>query len=151
MKSILAVSFITLLNVNYSFLPTGTLLLAMAVAVILDFITGVIKASYNNQVRTSEGYRKTVVKFIQYGGAVCVSMLLKFLVGLKDQGTVEYLNPYMEFLNDGLLIFIIFIEVTSVLENMYAIDSKSVFAVYFIKPLLKIMTFAIKNNFRKDN
>lgn len=149
MKS--TVSFITLLNVNYSFLPTGTLLLAMAVAVILDFITGVIKASYNNQVRTSEGYRKTVVKFIQYGGAVCVSMLLKFLVGLKDQGTVEYLNPYMEFLNDGLLIFIIFIEVTSVLENMYAIDSKSVFAVYFIKPLLKIMTFAIKNNFRKDN
>lgn len=151
MKFILAVSFITLLNVNYSFLPTGTLLLAMAVAVILDFIAGVIKASYNNQVRTSEGYRKTVVKFIQYGGAVCVSMLLKFLVGLKDQGTVEYLNPYMEFLNDGLLIFIIFIEVTSVLENMYAIDSKSVFAVYFIKPLLKIMTFAIKNNFRKDN
>lgn len=151
MKSILAVSLVTLLNVNYSFLPTGTLLLAMAVAVILDFITGVIKASYNNQVRTSEGYRKTVVKFIQYGGAVCVSMLLKFLVGLKDQGTVEYLNPYMEFLNDGLLIFIIFIEVTSVLENMYAIDSKSVFAVYFIKPLLKVMTFAIKNNFRKDN
>ena len=151
MKSFFAVSLVTLLNVNYSFLPTGTLLLAMAVAVILDFITGVIKASYNNQVRTSEGYRKTVVKFIQYGGAVCVSMLLKFLVGLKDQGTVEYLNPYMEFLNDGLLIFIIFIEVTSVLENMYAIDSKSVFAVYFIKPLLKIMTFAIKNNFRKDN
>lgn len=151
MKFILAVSLVTLLNVNYSFLPTGTLLLAMAVAVILDFITGVIKASYNNQVRTSEGYRKTVVKFIQYGGAVCVSMLLKFLVGLKDQGTVEYLNPYMEFLNDGLLIFIIFIEVTSVLENMYAIDSKSVFAVYFIKPLLKVMTFAIKNNFRKDN
>ncbi len=151
MKSILAVSLVTLLNVNYYFLPTGTLLLAIAVAIILDFITGVIKASYNNQVRTSEGYRKTVVKFIQYGGAVCVSMLLKFLVGLKDQGTVEYLNPYMEFLNDGLLIFIIFIEVTSVLENMYAIDSKSVFAVYFIKPLLKVMTFAIKNNFRKDN
>lgn len=121
-------------------------MLAMGAAIFLDLLTGVIKASYNNEVRTSEGYRRTVVKFMQYGGAVCVSMLLKFLVSLKDQQAVQALGPYMDYLNDGLLIFIIFIEVTSVLENMYAIDSKSPFAIYFIKPLLRLMTFAIKNN-----
>lgn len=146
MKSVLSIGVVTLLNVNFNFLPTGTLMLAMAAAIVLDFITGVIKASFNNDARTSEGYRKTIVKFMQYGGAVCVSMLMRYMIGLKDENAVQQFAPYMEYLNDGLLIFIIFIEVTSVLENMYAIDNRSVFAMYFIKPLLSIMTFAIKNN-----
>ena len=146
MKTLSITVLLSILNVNYSFLPTGTLTIAMTAAIVLDFITGIIKASFKNEARTSQGYRKTVVKFIQYGGAVCVGTLLKYLMIMRGDKGLEALTPYMDYLNDGLLIFIIFIEVTSVLENMYAIDNKSPFAIYFIKPMLSLMTFAIKNN-----
>lgn len=146
MKTCITVCLVSLLNISLQFLPTGTLMVAMGAAVALDFLTGVIKASLTNKARTSQGYRRTVTKFMQYGGAVCVSMLMKYLVSLKGPGTMEALAPYADFLNDGLLFFIIFIEITSIVENLYAIDSKSPFAVYFIKPMLKVMTFAVKNN-----
>ena len=146
MKTCITVLLVSLLNVNLHFLPTGTLMVAMAAAITLDFVTGIIKAAIINEARTSQGYRKTVVKFMQYGGAVCVSMLLKFLMSLKGSNAMQSLTPYADFLNDGLLFFIIFIEITSIVENLYAIDNKSVFAVYFIKPMLKVLTFAVKNN-----
>lgn len=146
MKTCITVCLVSLLNINLQFLPTGTLMIAMGAAVALDFLTGVIKASLSNQARTSQGYRRTVIKFMQYGGAVCVSMLMKYLMSLKGADAMQTLAPYADFLNDGLLFFIIFIEITSIVENLYAIDNKSVFAVYFIKPMLRIMTFAVKNN-----
>lgn len=145
MKTILTTAALAFINFNFSFLPTGTLMVAMSFAIALDFVTGVIKASFKNDARTSTGYRKTIIKFMQYGGAVCVSMLMKFLLSLKGVETMKEIEPYADFLNDGLLIFIIFIEVTSILENIYAVDKKSPFALYFIRPLLRVMTFAIKS------
>ncbi|MBI2283323.1 MAG: phage holin family protein [Bacteroidetes bacterium] len=146
MKSLLTISVLTLLNIKLNFLPTGTLMAAMAASIVLDFVTGLIKAVIAKDARTSQGYRKTVVKFMQYGGAVCVSMLMKFLMMRSGETAMQAISPYADYLNNGLLIFILFIEITSILENMYAIDNSSPFAQYFIKPLLSIMTVAIKNN-----
>lgn len=146
MKTMFTIGVLTLLNVQLNFLPTGTLMVAMAASICLDFVTGLIKAVIAKDARTSQGYRKTVVKFMQYGGAVCVSMLLKFLMMRSGEQAMQAISPYADYLNNGLLIFIIFIEITSILENMYAIDNSSPFAQYFIKPLLSIMTVAIKKN-----
>ncbi|HAN37431.1 MAG TPA: hypothetical protein DCQ29_00895, partial [Chitinophagaceae bacterium] len=46
--------------------PSLSLLLWMIIAMVLDFITGIIKAVLQNKVRTSSGYRKSVIKIIQY-------------------------------------------------------------------------------------
>lgn len=146
MKGFISVALLSLINVKLNFLPTGTLMVAMGACITLDFFTGVIKATFLHEARTSKGYRKTIVKFMQYGGAVCVSMVMKYLMIMKGDAEFALFVPFLDYLNNGLLFFIIFIEITSILENMYAIDKTSPFAHYIIKPLLKLMTFAIKNN-----
>lgn len=144
MKSTTVAGAFTLLNITFQWVPSASLLLAMGLAITLDFITGVIKAIVQKQNRTSEGYRKTIVKFVQYGGAVGVAMLLNYVSSTKP--SMANVSLYMGYLNDGLLSFIIFIETTSVLENMYAIDSSTPFSRWVIKPLLRLFTFQIKNN-----
>ena len=146
MKLLFAISILAIINTKWSFFPTLTLMIAMGCVITLDFFTGIIKAFFKGEARTSKGYRRTVSKFIQYGGAVCVSMVMKYLMVMKGDDNFSPFIPFMDYLNNGLLFFIIFIEITSVLENMYAIDKNSPFAHYIIKPLLKLMTFAIKNN-----
>lgn len=134
----------TLLNIKFDFLPTPNLLLVMGVGIALDFITGVIKSVILKKARTSEGYRKTVIKFTQYGGSVVVGMLLKYIGAMNSD--MANIGQYAEYLTDGLVIFIIFIELTSVLENVYAIDQETPFSKYLVGPLLKLLTFQIRNN-----
>jgi phage-related holin len=141
--SIFAFAF-TFLNVQYNFLPKASLLIVMGLLIALDFGTGVLKAVLLKKARTSEGYRKTVVKFMQYGGAVVVGILLKYL-SLQQPNMVD-MATYIDYLTNGLVAFIIFIEATSVLENIYAVDSESPFSRFLVGPLLKLMTFQIKNN-----
>jgi hypothetical protein len=116
----------------------------MGLGICLDFLTGVIKSVVLKEARTSKGYRKTIVKFTQYGGSVLVGMLLKF-IGSKNSDMAN-IALYADYLTDGLVIFIIFVELTSVMENIYAIDKETPFSKYFVGPLLKILTFQIKNN-----
>ena len=116
----------------------------MGVAIVLDFLTGILKSVILKKVRTSEGYRKTVIKFTQYGGSVVVGMLLKYIGAMNSD--MANIAQYAEYLTDGLVIFIIFIELTSVLENVYAIDQETPFSKYLVGPLLKLLTFQIKNN-----
>lgn len=134
----------TLLNIKFNFLPTPNLLLVMGVAIVLDFLTGILKSVILKKVRTSEGYRKTVIKFTQYGGSVVVGMLLKYIGAMNSD--MANIAQYAEYLTDGLVIFIIFIELTSVLENVYAIDQETPFSKYLVGPLLKLLTFQIRNN-----
>jgi hypothetical protein len=144
MKSAATALVFWTLNIKFNFLPSPNLLVIMGITIVLDFVTGIIKAKLSNQARTSEGYRKTVIKFTQYGGSVLVGCLLKY-VGSK-QSDMTNINQYIDYLNNGLLIFIVFIETTSILENIYAIDKETPFSKYLISPLLKLLTFQIKNN-----
>lgn len=119
-----------------TFLPDLNLLAWVFIAMVFDFATGVLKAVMNKEARTSAGYRKTVTKFTQYGGAIAAGVILS--------NTLPPDNMITGYVNNALLIFIIYIEVTSICENIYAIDSSSMFSRYFISPLLKVLTFAIK-------
>jgi phage-related holin len=115
-----------------------SLLTAMAV----DFITGVVKAKFKKVERTSEGYRRTVKKITQYFTAAALAIGLQFL----SKALWEAQSANMVYITMFVLVFIIYIEVTSIFENLYEIDSASPFAKYFIKPLLIILKFGIKNN-----
>lgn len=145
MKSLATIAFIgTLLNAQFKVLPNIDLLIVMCISIAIDFGTGVLKAVMLGTARNSKGYRKTVVKFAQYVGATVVGMMLKYLS--MQQSDMAKVGPYVDYLTNGLVIFIIFIEVTSVLENLYAIDKETPFSKYFVGPLLKLLTFQIKNN-----
>ena len=126
-----------------TFLPNMNLLTWVFIAMLIDLITGIRKAAVLGEARTSAGFRKSINKFIQYAGAIVGGVILANTLP-KNTAIVGYVQ-------DFLLIFIIYIEVTSIFENLYAIDSKSQFAKYFIGPILKLLTFAIKKATISDN
>ena len=123
-------------------LPSGILLAWMCVALIADLITGVTRAIVDDKTRTSQGYRETLGKIIQYGGALIIGVILSSMAKHHAAG----LNPIIfEYFNDFLVSFIVFIEITSILENMYAISPDSKFSKYFVKPVLSLLTFNLQH------
>jgi len=144
MKSALTISLLAVLNVNFNIFPDYMLMVGVGFVILLDFITGVIKAIVKGEQRTSVGYRRTVKKFTQYFGAIGASIIAQYALSFKFVSS-EF-NYISEFLNNSLLMFIIFIELTSILENLIEVDNKSPFAVYLIRPIHSIMTFAIRHN-----
>jgi phage-related holin len=125
--------------------PKGELLLTMGICIVLDFITGIVKAIFQQKVRTSSGYRQTVLKFLQYGSAICVGVILSALAEF-DKGTTPILKAALSYLTNGTVVFIIYIELTSIIENVYACDPNSIIAKRFFKPLLNLLTWQIGNN-----
>jgi phage-related holin len=124
-------------------LPDVNLLVWIGFAMIIDFITGVVKAKVKKEVRSSEGFRKTITKFLQYGVAIIVSVILS---NTAKYNVSQRVGSSLELLCDALMVFILYIEVTSIFENIYQCDKKSVMSKYFIKPVLNFLTFQIRNN-----
>lgn len=133
----------TLLFLKLAFLPDFNMLTLLFFCMVIDFLTGIWKAKVKKQVRTSEGYKRTVTKFIQYAFALLAAYALAYVANENGSEGMQILAPY---LIDGLAVFIIYIEVTSVFENLYAIDSSTMISKFFFKPILSILTFQIKNN-----
>jgi hypothetical protein len=118
--------------------PTFSIFGLVLGAILLDFITGVTKAKFKKQDRTSEGYRKTIVKLLQY----IIPILILWAAG-------RWIPEYKEKLQQAsgfVMLFIIYIEVTSIFENLYAIDNTSMISKYLYKPVLVILKFGIENN-----
>jgi len=123
-------------------LPSGILISWMCVALIADLITGVFRAIIDKKVRTSQGYRETLAKIIQYGGALIIGIILTSLAKSHADG----LDPkILNYFNNFLVSFIIFIEITSIMENLYAISPESKFSKYFVKPMLAVLTFNLEH------
>lgn len=135
--------FLLVSLVHMAVLPSMDLLILVIISMGLDFILGLIKAYFSGTARTSLGFRKSITKFIQYLGAAGIGIILANTA--KDHG-FEQASNMMEFFTNGLLIFIIYIELVSCCENIYAVDRTSLFAKMIIKPLYSILTFQIKNN-----
>lgn len=125
-----------LAGIKFSFLPSVNLLAWVFIAMVLDLITGVAKATVLKEARTSSGYRKTVIKFTQYAGAILAGIILGNVLPQEIE--------LVRYVTDGLLILLVYIETTSIFENLYAIDSNSPFSKYFISPVLRLLTLAIR-------
>lgn len=123
--------------------PPVALLAVMIVMIAIDFVTGVAKAYLNGDARTSSGFRKTVIKFLQYFGSLSVSIVFSFAANYSDKPDIVSIAGKI---SSGLVWFIIYIEVTSICENLVAVDDKSAFANYIVKPIHKLLTFQIRNN-----
>lgn len=135
------------MNINLNFLPHKYLLVAVFFLILLDFITGVLKAVILDIPRTSKGYRETYAKFIQYMGAILMSLAMGFLV--QEVKELTQLTFFSKIVNNIIMLGIVSIEGLSIMENLIAIDDKSPFARYIIVPLHRLLTFEIKNLFKK--
>jgi len=123
-------------------LPSGVLVAWMCAALVIDLITGITRAIVDDETRTSEKYRNTLGKVIQYGGALIIGVILTSMAKHHADG----LNPeVLNYFNNSLVSFIIFIEITSTMENMYTISPKSKFSKYFVKPMLSLLTFNLQH------
>jgi hypothetical protein len=133
-------AFTGLLFIKFSLLPDKILLFWMGVAIAIDFVTGFSKAVFLHQNRTSNGLRKTITKFLQYGGGLAIGVIL---TQAAQQHKVEGIEKLISYFNDGLVMFIIYVEVTSILENLIAIDDKSPVSKLFVF-FHRILTAQIK-------
>lgn len=144
MKSAAIISLLfTVLGFTFDLKPNVSLLITAAViGMVMDFVTGVVKAKFKKQERTSEDYRRTVKKVTQYFTAIGLSLGIQFLV----KKTITNAHPYLQYISVFVCLFIIYIEVTSILENLYEIDKRSMMARFLIRPLLAIMKFGLEKN-----
>lgn len=128
----------TLLFIDVMIHPSFNMFFIVMGAIGLDFITGVAKAKFNKVARTSEGYRRTVVKLMQY--------IIPILVIWISSKRVPGYESTLKEIGGWLMLFITYIEATSIFENLYDIDKKSVISKYVYKPALKLLKFGIENN-----
>ena len=123
--------------------PDHHVLLIMIGAISLDLITGVLKAKVSGQKRTSAGFRRSIRKISQYSSCTIGGFILINLASIT-KGSADIANATL--IGNGLVVAIIYIEVTSIFENAYAINPGSKLARYFIRHALNILTFQFKNN-----
>ena len=136
-------------------LPMPVLLIWLAITITLDFITGIIKSTSIGDKRVSKKYRETAGKIFQYCGTILISIILSSVVITNSVPNVLY-DKIISYFTNTIVGFMIFIETTSIFENLYTIDQKSKFSRYFIKPMLTLLSFRIKLfsdtiNLKKDD
>lgn len=129
---------LVLLGIDFIIHPTLDILYFVLLGIAIDFFTGVIKSKIKKIPITSDGYRRTLIKMIQY---------LTPIIGLAcaAKAIPEYNNRLMMACGFTMM-FVIYVEITSIFENLYDIDSTSSMSKYFFKPILSILKFGIRNN-----
>lgn len=131
-------TYISLLFVKLTFLPNLTMLGWVFFAVLVDFMTGVLKAKLNKQLLTSGGFRQTSIKCLQYIGLI--------VGGIIIGNSFEKQSDIVKWVNDGLLMFILYVEVYSIFENLYAMNPNSKVSKMIFKPAMRILTIGLEKN-----
>lgn len=85
------------------------------IAIIIDFILGLRKATLLGEVHTSYGFRRTVSKLVQYYGLLCFAFMFDVLSSLVLP--LSYFSMLASF-------FLVFIEAKSVLEKAHDKDRR---------------------------
>lgn len=123
------------------YLPSEMALFWLASALLLDLVTGLLKAWAKKMCSTSAGFRKTIIKIGTYCATIVVLTILVNIVGFID---VEDKYPLSIMIN-ALLYFMTFIELFSVCENISIAYPRTPLTKYLIEPLLKFMKGRLKS------
>lgn len=103
------------------------------IAIIIDLISGLRKATLLGEIHTSYGFRRTVSKMVQYYGLLCFAFMFDVLSSLVLP--LSYFSMLASF-------FLVFIEAKSVLEKAQDKDRRK------LNENLKDLIILIEN---KDN
>lgn len=87
------------------------------VAIIMDLISGLRKASREGLLHTSYGFRRTVKKAVEYYGLMCFAFMFDIL------GSLVLPLPYFSMIAS---VFLVFIEAKSVFEKVHKNDRQKV-------------------------
>lgn len=136
------IGYISLLFIKFTFMPSIKILGWVFFAVLIDFITGVLKAKLAKQQLTSGGFRQTAVKCLQYFGLI--------IGGVIMGNSFEQDSQVVHWVNDGMLLFILYVEVYSIFENLYAMNPNSKVASMIFKPMMTILTIGLERNSLKS-
>lgn len=133
---------VCLLDITFSILlPKFSLLVWVLILMVADLVTGILKAKLTKEPITSEKARRTIIKFLQYFG--CLGLVVVMINQNPDNATfIEVMN----WAKDGVTILILYIELLSVFENLYAMDKTTKIALYFIRPIYWLLSLAVKDN-----
>ena len=101
------------LNKDYDTLESKLILVLIMwfivlLAIVIDLIAGVRKAIQLDEARTSQGFKRTVTKLMQYYGLLCFALMFDVLASIVEP------MPYITALAS---IFLVFIEAKSVYEK----------------------------------
>lgn len=124
--------------------PDWQLFVFLTFVMIFDFITGFLKAKFLKINRSSEAFRKTIRKIIQYFSAITVVIFVINVIRFDKSS--EWFKDYSFYLQNGVIVLMIYIELVSILENAIAIDKTSRFATVFIIPFHRLLTAQLKEN-----
>lgn len=116
------------------YFPSAMLFFWLLIAMFGDFVTGLLKSWRKGKHTSSEGLRRSITKVLSYCGAILVIMVMVNVIGLVDDG-----NKYdLAIIINGLMGFIVFVELYSICENITEAYPESPLVKYFI---VHIMTF----------
>lgn len=130
--------YISLLFFKLTFFPNMDLLAWVFIAIFIDFLTGVIKAKIQGKQLTSGGFRQTVIKCLQYIGLI--------VGGIVMGNSLPKESEIVRWVNDGLLLFIMYVECYSIFENLYAFNPESKVAKLVFKPIMTLLTAGLERN-----
>ena len=127
---------------SIKYLPSGMLMMLLAGSVLLDLITGILKAWSKKICSKSEGFKRTIIKIMVYCATIVVVVILFNIIGLVDVN-----NKYdLTFLVNGQIAFMIFIELYSVCENILIAYPNSPLTRFMIKPFIKFLKGRLNDN-----
>lgn len=119
---------------SVEYVPSAMLFFYLLIAMLGDFITGLLKSWKKGVHTSSEGLRRSITKVLSYVGSILVIMVMVNVIGLVDDG-----NKYdLAVIINGLMGFIVFVELYSICENITEAYPESPLVKYFI---IHIMTF----------
>lgn len=120
---------------SIEYVPSLMLFIYLLAAMLVDGITGLLKSWRGNQVSTSKGFQQSVIKVFAYCGSIVMITIMVNVIGLVDDG-----NKYdLAIVINGLMGFIIFIELYSICENISKAYPNSPLTKYFISYIMKFL------------
>mgnify|MGYP003336767858 CR=1 FL=1 len=131
---------------SVKYVPSMMIFFWLVIAVLGDLLTGLLKAWTKGLATTSTGLRRTATKIGSYCGAIVVVVILVNMLGIVDHN-----NKYnLEFLIDGLVGFMVFIELYSICENISEAYPNSPLTKWLIIPIMKKLKGKLSKNPLED-
>lgn len=98
------------------------------VAMVVDLASGLYKAKLRGELRTSEGLRRTLMKFITYEGGMLIAVGVDMLLHLSQIGAFLHLDIFhnVPLVTCLVGIFLLVVEMLSVKEKADAKTQKSI-------------------------
>lgn len=129
-------------------MPDVLLLAGLLAVILVDFVFGVTRATFQGNRRSSRGFRQTLTKFLQYGGCIIVSIVILNIVSVSAPG---FGPRFSSLFGNFMLCFMIYIEVVSIFENMEALAPGSLFVKYFVRPVRRMITLQLRHLLREES